>query len=64
MSIVHYQPCQAAEVIGSHTTVTVIVIVMVIAVIVNKGMKQAEKQDNYWAATEKLMQTKIDHQTT
>ena len=60
MSIVHYQPCQAAEVIGSHTTV----IVMVIAVIVNKGMKQAEKQDNYWAATEKLMQTKIDHQTT
>ena len=62
MSIVHYQPCQAAEVIGSHTTVTVIV--MVIAVIVNKGMKQAEKQDNYWAATEKLMQTKIDHQTT
>ena len=58
MSIVHYQPCQAAEVIGSHTTV------MVIAVIVNKGMKQAEKQDNYWAATEKLMQTKIDHQTT
>ena len=60
MSIVHYQPCQASEVIGSHTTV----IVMVIAVIVNKGMKQAEKQDNYWAATEKLMQTKIDHQTT
>ena len=41
MSIVHYQPCQAAEVIGSHTTV--IVIVMVIAVIVNKGMKRTEK---------------------
>ena len=43
MSIVHYQPCQASEVIGSHTTVTVIVIVMVIAVIVNKGMKRTEK---------------------
>lgn len=39
MSIVHYQPCQAAEVIGSHTTV----IVMVIAVIVNKGMKRTKK---------------------
>ena len=37
---------------------------MVIAVIVIEGVKQAEKQDNYWAATEKLMQTKIDHQTT
>ena len=58
MSIVHYQPCQAAEVIGSHTTV----IVMVIAVIVNKGMKRTEKVNR--AVTEKLKQTKIDHQTT
>ena len=62
MSIVHYQPCQASEVIGSHTTVTVIVIVMVIAVIVNKGMKRTEKVNR--AVTEKLKQTKIDHQTT
>lgn len=60
MSIVHYQPCQAAEVIGSHTTV--IVIVMVIAVIVNKGMKRTEKVNR--AVSEKLKQTKIDHQTT
>ena len=60
MSIVHYQPCQAAEVIGSHTTVTVIV--MVIAVIVNKGMKRTEKVNR--AVSEKLKQTKIDHQTT
>ena len=58
MSIVHYQPCQAAEVIGSHTTV----IVMVIAVIVNKGMKRTEKVNR--AVSEKLKQTKIDHQTT
>ena len=58
MSIVHYQPCQAAEVIGSHTTV----IVMVIAVIVNKGMKRTEKVNR--AVSEKLKQAKIDHQTT
>ena len=45
MSIVHYQPCQASEVIGSHTTVTLIV--MVIAVIVNiiKGNETDRKSE-------------------